>query len=164
MNILFWGIGLFLLAFFIHIFMWRIHLPKNHTKALFGIFLGALLIGIFILWKFQAFENQYQYLQFSLLFVSLSLAYIATYPAAEADSPSLAIVQIISKANPKGVTKEELNKIMTNEFLVKPRVNDLLLYNMISLKGDRYTITRKGIFLVRIFIFYRKLLDIQQGG
>jgi len=99
-----------------------------------------------------------------LYFISLTLAYIITYSAIEADSPSLAIVLTINSAGSYGLEEEVLDKIMTNDILVKPRIRDLIIDKMVYVDGEKYKLTPKGLLLVRTFIFYRKILNTEKGG
>lgn len=174
MNILFYGIELIFTAFFIHFFLWKIYLPQNQTKALLQIFFGTLVIGILVLWKFSAYitlfgilapTKIYEYLQLTFFFVSLTLAYIATYSALEVDSPSLVIVVDIVEAGSEGLDKNTLELKMNDDILVAPRVRDLVTGKLAYLDGEVYRLTKKGIFVARIFAAYRKLLrKTQKGG
>jgi len=51
MKVLFWGIFLFWAAFFVHVLVWKIHLPKRQTKTLLQIFFATLIVGLFTLWS-----------------------------------------------------------------------------------------------------------------
>jgi len=35
---------------------------------------------------------------------------------------------------------------------------------MAYMDGDKYRLTPKGVLMARIFLFYRKLLDVPKGG
>lgn len=174
MSVLFYGMGLILIAFVVHLLLWRIHLPQNHTKVLLQIFFGTLTGGIFILWKFSNYivffniptpVSHYEYLQLSFLFISLTLSYIIAYSGIEADSPSLVMVMNIAKAGSKGLDKNSFEQSMDNNVLVMPRVRDLLAGGMIYLDNGVYKLKPKGIFIVRIFITYRRFLKrVQNGG
>lgn len=173
MSVLFYGLGLILIAFVIHLFLWKIHLPQNHTKALLQIFFGTLTGGIFILWRFSnyiAFFNiptpvsLYEYMQLSFFFVSLVLAYVITYSALEADSPSFVMVLSIAEAGSKGLDKNTFEQRINNDVLVIPRVRDLLAGGMVYLDGEVYKLKPKGIFIARIFITYRSFLKRAQKG
>jgi hypothetical protein len=160
MNILLFGILLFALAFFVHILIWKIHLPKkNHTCFLLNIFFGLFIIGIFIL----PAQRLSDYIQAFLLYLSLMLAYIISYSAIEVDSPSLIIVLNIAGTG-CGLSREELNKQLTDDLLVLPRLKDLLNDKMVFMEENKYKLTKKGVFLVKIFIFFRKILNAGKGG
>lgn len=174
MNILFLGLSLFFLAFLVHFIIWKVHLPKNHTIILLYIFIGILPCGIFILEVFKAsnifldrllFQTTCEYLHFSLFYISLALAYITTYSAIEVDSPTLLLAITIGKNKSEGVDIKIIDELTTkDELFVKPRIKDLVNARMIYIQQDRYKLTRKGTRLAAIFIFYRKLLNLNKGG
>jgi hypothetical protein len=163
MLVLINGILLFSIAFFIHLFIWRIHLPKNHTRALLIIFFGFFVGGLSLFSSFHKF-NLFEYVQFTLLFLSLTLAYITTYSGIEVESPSLRIVLEIARRRDGGLEKASLEQIFTNDILVGRRLEDLVQDKMITVEQDKYKLMPKGAFLVRLFVFYRKLLKAKKGG
>lgn len=164
MDILFCGIILLLAAFLIHFFIWKFRLPKHHTKALLAIFALVYLCNIIVFLIFLAFHSYYDFIQFSLLFVSLTLVYISSYSAVEVDSPSLSMLLIIAEAGPEGLPKEKLYDIMTDAFLVKPRIIDLVNDKILFLDKDKYKVTRKGAVIAKMFILSRSLLKTPKGG
>jgi predicted transcriptional regulator len=163
MSVLINGLLLFCIAFFIHLSVWKIHLPKNHTKILLVIFFAVLLGGFSLLYNFNKF-NIFEYLQISLLFISMALAYITTYSGIEVQSPSLRIVLEIKNSGKLGLDREALDRNFNNDVLVALRMNDLVKDKMIYQDGDKFKLTPKGILLVRLLIFYRKLLNAGMGG
>jgi len=173
MRILFWGSALFVLAFLIHLVLWKIRVPKRQTKAILQIFFVVLLIGIIVLWnipndpvlwEITPPASLLEYIHISLFFISLTLAYMITYSAIEADSPSLVIMTTIANAEPKGLEKENFDKLMTDDKLVKPRIKDILLNKMAEMDGDKYVLTLKGTLFASIFIIYRKIMRMSRKG
>jgi hypothetical protein len=173
MSVLFYGVSLIILTFFIHLLLWKIRLPRHQTKALLEIFIGTLIAGIFVLWKFSCYielfiisppETIYEYFQLSLFFISLALGYIITYSAIEADSPSLVMVMTIADAGSKGLDKNVFEQKMNDDILVIPRIEDLIRDKMIYPDGDAYKLTPKGILFVNIFVVYRKIIKAGKGG
>lgn len=174
MSVLFYSLGLFLIAFFIHLILWRIYLPRNHTRALTIIFSVTLLIGIFILLKFSDYRIAIfgialphaitDYLQLSLAFVSYALFYIVTYGAIEVDSPSLIIVLKIADSGDKGLEMNTLIEDLKEDYLITNRVKELLMGGFVSLTGQTYELKKRGRLLVSLFIVYRKLLGAEKGG
>jgi len=172
MSVLLYGIGLFVLAVLLHLLIWRIHLPENQASALLYIFFGIFIVAIFIFRRNPAIaffgipvpaticEN----LQFSFLFISLTSAYIANYPAIEVDSPSLIMIMDIARAYPAGLDRDTFKKRLNNDNLIMPRINDLLKGKFIYLKDGRYRLTRRGLFIARIFILFRRILGMRQLG
>ena len=174
MKVLFLGLIFFCAAFLMHFIIWKINLPKKQTKSLLLIFFGTFCIGIIALWgiltthfvNFALFApiNLSEYLHVCLFFTSITFAYVVTYPAIEVDSPSLLIIMSIYKAGSEGFDKKKLYEILTDDILVKPRIKDLIVGNMIYMDMDKLKLTKKGIFFVRIFIMYRELINAQKGG
>lgn len=159
MKVIFYASITFFTALFLHLIIWKICLPKkNRPVILVNIFFGVLVLGIVILRNFS------QCLDYIVLYCSLAFAYIVSYPAMEADSPSLAITYNIAKASKDGLAKAELYKIMTDEILVVTRINDLLSDGLICLESKRYFLTSKGLFLARVFVGFRELLNLPKGG
>jgi hypothetical protein len=173
MRILFWGSTLYITAFFIHLVIWKIKLPKRQTKTILQIFFAVLFVGILVLWNLP--DNPVfwgmsppvsiaEYIHISLFFISLTLAYMITYSAVEADSPSLVIVTTIANAGQNGLGKKKFDEYMNDNILVKPRIRDLLLNKMVVMDEDRYVLTPKGALFARIFIIYRKIMNVSRKG
>lgn len=172
MKVLFWGFFFFGFAFLLHLIVWRIRLPKRQTKALLLLFLGTLPLGFGILWSMQhilAIEvfvpsSLSEYFHIFLFVLSFTLAYVITYSALEADSPSLVMIMSIAGSGSEGLPKKQFAQQMNDEILVVPRVRDLLRDNMIVIEDGKYKLTLKGLVFVRIFIFYRRMLKLSQKG
>ena len=102
MNILLYGLSLFFLAFGIHLIIWRVHLPQYHSKTLLLTFMGTFFLGVIFtplfprggLWALFLPHGLFELVHVFLLFLFLTLAYIITYSALEADSPSLVIINL----------------------------------------------------------------------
>ncbi|MBU2541504.1 MAG: hypothetical protein KJ593_06355 [Candidatus Omnitrophica bacterium] len=170
MSVLLYGIVLFVIAFFIHLAIWKIRIPKNQTNVLFLIFLSILLVGILFL---RTSSNQADifarvlplgYLKLCILFISLTLAYIVTYSGLEVDSPSLVMVMKVHEAGPNGLDENMLQQNMNDDVLVLPRLNDLLTAKMIYVGNGKYKLRATGALVAKLFVFYRKLLRLEKGG
>jgi hypothetical protein len=157
------GILLFLIAFFIHLFIWKIHLPKNHTKVLLIIFGWVFLVGIWFLSYLNPL-GPFGYAQLGVLFFSMMLAYLTTYSGIEVESTSLRMMLDIAGAGSKGLASQALAEAFSDDSLVGLRLKDLVKDRMIILDGQKYRLAPKGAVLVRLFIGYRKLLNAGKGG
>lgn len=153
--------------------VWKIRIPKRQTKVLLGIFFGTLITGLLALRAVPYFipglavyvpKHSLEYLHISISFVSLTLAYMITYSAIEADSPSLVMIRAVARAGAAGLDKREFEKTMNNELLIVPRVRDLVTDKMAYMEGDKYRLTPKGVMFARLFVFYRNLLNAPKGG
>lgn len=173
MKVLFWGSLAFCLAFLLHFIIWKVHLPKRQTKIMMMIFCGVLITVVFTLYRAQVFigdlglpilSNLPEYLHVCIYFISLTLAYVVTYSAIEVDSPSLIMIIAIARAGREGFAEKEFEKIMTDDFLIKPRLDDLVIDKMAYLGEAKYRLTKKGLTIARIILFYRKILNLGKGG
>lgn len=172
MKIFFWSVLSLAIAFALHLVVWKIRLPLRQTKAMLLIFFGTQLTIMvfwaanpaFVLLGVTAPTQCAEYLHIALFFTSVTLAYMITYSALEADSPSLIMALAVARAGAKGFPKTTFDATMTDDILVKPRIEDLLLDQMAYLEGGKYRLTRKGILFARVFILYRNLLKAHKGG
>ncbi|MDA8434315.1 MAG: hypothetical protein M0Z60_15330 [Nitrospiraceae bacterium] len=97
------------------------------------------------------------------LHLSLSLVYISSYPAVRAVSPSLEIMLYIGSSPERKLTEREIAKKFTDTTLVNARVDDLMIYRLLTVRGGRYALTHFGRFIIRGFVFYRKMLGLPEG-
>jgi hypothetical protein len=172
MKVLFWGLSLLVLAFLLHLVVWKIRLPKRQTKIMLLIFFGTLILGSALLWTHPAVslfgiaapDGWIEYIRIAFLFTAFTLAYMITYSGLEADSPSLVMVLSIARAGPGGLSRDVFFKQMTDDILIKPRVKDLLTDKMAYLDGETYRLTPKGVLLAKIFVVYRNILGAGKGG
>lgn len=170
MNILFWGLILIVLSLLIQLVVWKIHFPKRQIKMLLCVFALVMTSGLFIVGAITdnlgvlAVRSFLEYFHICLLFISLTLAYMITYSAIEVDSPSLVMINKIAEAGSDGLDERLFMQMLNDQNLVKPRLDDLLNDKMAHYDGNKYRLTLKGMFLARLFIFYRKLLKSPKGG
>jgi hypothetical protein len=99
-----------------------------------------------------------------LLALALAAAYVMTYPAIEVESPTLVIIQAISRRGPEGLARAELFEQLNGSVLVAPRIEDLLGERLAVRDGDRIRSTDRGRLLARVFIVWRALLGAPKGG
>lgn len=173
MLILIFTLSLFCIALLLHLIIWKIKVPNRELKVLFQVFLAVLVLGIMSLWILSIIildfysigaKNFMTYLHISLSYITLMMAYIGNYPAIQVDSPTILIIMNIANAGPQGLSEDSLNRSMNDDFLIKPRIVDLLRARMIHKLNDKYTITKKGIIFIKPFVFYRKILNSHKGG
>ena len=173
MRVLVFGLLLFILAFVLQLTLWKIHLPRRQVKTMLQIFFATLVCGVTALWcappsftlmGLPAPSSPWGYLHICLFFISLTLAYMITYSALEADSPSLVMIMTIYNSEPEGLDRDRFRELMSDETLVMPRIKDVLLDRMVYMDGDRYCLTDKGRLMARLFLFYRSLVNAPEGG
>lgn len=163
MEILIFEAVLFAACFLWHVLLWHRNIPRNHGLALTAIFLIPWLSFAVLAVCFSgsaAFRADI--FSLAILHLSLSLAYIFTYPALEGVSPSLAILILIEKSR-TGLTEEEIARQFDEAVLWDKKLCDLLSSGLVARTGDRLAITAKGKFFTAPFILLRRLLGLPMG-
>jgi len=172
MNVLLYSMLSIVFAFLLHFIVWKIHLPKQQTKVLCGIFACTLILGVFLMVKFPGLinwhilpgKNIFEIIQFFLLFAVVAVAYVVSYPAIEVDSPSLLIIEAVFYAGPGGLDRSRLKDMMSDDLLIMPRIKDMLSDKMIHMDGGRYKLSPKGMFMARLFLAYRHMIRGAKEG
>ena len=142
-----------------HLLIWKIRLPKRHTITILCLNTLALTIGLII--GYVRGINVIELIHISIFVLSLTFAYIITYTAIEADSPSLVMIRAIADTGKEGMSKEKFYELMSDDLLVIPRIKDILRDKLAYKNDDRYILTKKGRLFAIIFIEFRKLLKIE---
>ena len=161
--IILYGFLLFFICFLLHIIIWRLHHPKRQILAPFGLFLSFPILSHFLLTKNILPLNAGEPLQVYLLYYSISLAYIFTYPAAQAGCPSFIILSIIKSSMPRGLTKGEIYSYCVDKKLFGLRTHDLVNENFIIDKNGWLELTKKGHLALKFFIILRKIFGLPAG-
>ena len=104
------------------------------------------------------------YFSIGFYFISITLAYIITYSAIEADSPSLMIIMKIHEAGESGFKMESLEADLNNSSVILPRLKDLLIDKMAELEEGKYRLRAKGRLMAKLFSCYRNLMGAGKGG
>lgn len=170
MSVFFWGIFTPLLAFLVQLIWWRIRLPRYQTKTAIAIFLAtlaAVLAGLMICGSASPLipRSPWQYLHIALMHMALLCAWVITYSALEADSPTLVMVARLLKAGSDGVREADLVASMADEVLLVPRVQDLIRDKMATMdESGRYRLTSKGHLFLKMVYGYRGLTGASIGG
>lgn len=166
MTILICGIVLFLLAIACHILIWKVRMPKNHTRTLFLIFLIFFCAGVLTMAGCGGIRASTvcDYARLALLYLALVLAYLITYSAIEVDSPSMYMISKIMESSSHGIGSDDMKRMMNSEMLVVPRINDLRQEGLVSARDGTYRLTFKGAIVAKIFVYYRALLGEKKGG
>ena len=159
LEVLFVLIGLFAL----NILIWKFKIPKRQTNVLLKIYFGGQIIYLLAL---VFFEGQ---IDFNILFAksvfltSSSLAYIMFYSGLEVDSPTLVIVKKVANTGKEGLLEKDLYQVLTDDILVRPRVNDLIRDRFLVRRDDlRYYLTEKGQVFIRIMNLWCRVVGISK--
>ena len=170
-SVILTGMASFSFCLALHVMLWRHARPRSDVWALLWIFLGlptmlamiALGGGLFL--PHAGFPAPLEVGAVLLLHWALSAAYVQTYPAAQAQSPSLEIANAVAKSVPRGLSREELLTTVGTGTLVTARVEDLVSNRFVRMEGDRCVLTPGAARLVDFFVWLRTVLGIPgQGG
>jgi hypothetical protein len=156
--------------FALHLIWWRIALPQRQRTALLGLFLiGGLIVApaVGLLLGLFGFAplSLIQWLNVALAVVAFALAYVVTYSALEADSPTLSLVRHIASAGSGGVGEETLREFMASRPFVGARLSALVEEGMVQERDGRIHLAEHPYTLFRMVLFHReKILGLTHHG
>ena len=117
MNILIFGSLFFGIAFFLHIIIWRIRIPKSQVRVLLLIFFSVLIVGMlsitYIQWIKSLFHQEAiiyfsEFIHITIFFSALTFAYFLVYGSFLGESPSLFLIWNIANTGKMGLDKNDL--------------------------------------------------------
>lgn len=171
MPLLLTGALLSVLPFVLHWALWRVCLPRRQTLAIVLLTLTVDAVSLLSLaWSQGTFAgapgapSPVVYAHLGLFMFAMLCAYVITYSALEADSPTLVMVQMLYEARPQGLEVEKFLARLGNDVLVLPRVRDLERDGMAEVRQGRYVLTPKGRLMALGFTRFAKLLRVGLGG
>jgi len=156
--------------FVIHLAWWRVALPRRQRTVLLGLFLGgavvlAPVVVLVLQWLALPPLSFVQWLNVALAVVSFTLAYVVTYSALEADSPTLSLVRHIARAGSRGREEAELGEFMASRPFVGARLSALLEEGMVHEREDRILLAEHPYTLFRMVLLHReKVLGLTHHG
>jgi len=163
------SLGMFATALVAHVVVWRIRLPRKPYVVMAAIFLvvvpalAAVLPAVAVLpWNWRT--DSAAIVAALMCHLALSLAYIETYTAVEADSASLTIALFLADAAGRGRTREEIQALFSDDFVVGTRLTSLVQTGFLERRGERLVLAEKGRKVARLYAFVRKLYRLQVGG
>lgn len=168
----FFTIAILLSAVFaVHLVWWRIALPRRQRAALLLLFIIgstmlAPLAALFLRTAGFASLSWVQWLNVALAVLAFTLAYIITYSALEADSPTLSLVRYVAAAGSRGIDGRELQDFMGQRPFVAARLSALIDEGMLVEQGGRYLLADHPYTLFKLVLFYRHTVLglVERGG
>lgn len=156
--------------FAVHLAWWRVALPRRQRAVLLGFFLlGGLalapLAGLLLFWFGLEPLSFVQWLNVGLAVVAFALAYVVTYSALEADSPTLSLVRYIASSGSAGVREEELRDFMASRPFVGARLSALVEEGMVLEREGRIHLAEHPYTLFKLVLLHReKVLGLTHHG
>jgi hypothetical protein len=155
----------FVIAFVLHVLVWRILKPRNDINALGLVFIVLPFVAGGAL--FLAYKETFCLADFvlsALLYLTVAAAYIQTYPGMRSNVPTLVIVNLIGRSK-SGLTIEQIKATLTQEQMVQNKVEELADEGFVTMTSDQsIQLTARGRLLANCFIAYRRLLGLSEGA
>jgi hypothetical protein len=155
------------LAMIAHVAWWRMRRPAADIAGIFRVFLvlptlayAALAVGGAL--RVVPFAPAEALLSF-VLHLALSSAYVQTYPAVQAQSPTLSILLAIG-ATPGGLDEAGIVRALDATGLVGERASDLLRNKLLVREGTRIRPSAAGQVMATTFRAYRRWLGLSPLG
>ena len=148
------GIVGFGVSFLSHIFVWRRERPKRQLAWLAGIFLVCPAFIYVIL--FCVFADKQFFGLAGFLHLLFSGAYILSYPAIQAPSPSLKIIREVQAAMPEGLRLEDIYRVLAVNESIGFCVDNLIEEKLLCFKKDRLVLSLSGNLIAGFFRNYRR--------
>ncbi len=156
--------GSALVAFLLHLVLWRIRVPKRTTCALAVIFAGTLVTALVLRATWLHADDWGGALYVAALHGALALSYILLYTGIECDSPTLSLCRYIAN-NQAGVTETELDGFIASRPFVMSRIVQLEQAGFVSRRAGMIELTRNSTFLLAVTDLHRRLMGRQiEGG
>ena len=159
------AVGVFLLAFLIHLIVWRVRLPRRHVPALFVILFGMLPVGLLLCAAVASHTHPlawWEYAHIALFHAAISLAYIDVYPGLEKRSPRMTIATIVARTGSEGADPSHIHALLGAEAPLETRLQAMIEDRMVNLEDHIYVLTRKGRILGWFFWFGQELARLKK--
>jgi hypothetical protein len=127
---------------------------------IFGIVFCLSLAGA-IAYSLCVFEV----IHVALFYGSMSLCYVITYSAIEADSPTLSLIRFLAEGTSNGRSLKEVSQFMAQRPFIKSRLSALVLSGLIREEGPRFVAAGRQPLSFQVIMGFRKLYGpISRGG
>lgn len=151
------GLQLFLLGLASHALLWRLAPSWRRIPVLLACFLAP---GILLAFRRQGAPLAEAW----LIHLALSCAYIQTYPAIQALSPTLRLVLFLQDSGKSGLSFEEMLARLEPRTLGADRIEDLLQGGLIRQgPAGELSPTPRAAWLLRPFVLLRRILGLAGG-
>jgi len=148
----------FFISLVLQVMAWRVlrgpgDVIPHQILLLFGLFLGLPVIHFLLLGSVDQL----------VLALGLGAAYVMSFPAASAQSPTILMIDFLSRS--PGLTSIELEQRLNEKVnLVGDRMRDLEADGLGQSKNGSFKPSRAGYCLGLVFWTYRKVLGLPLGG
>jgi len=163
------GLALLILAFVVHVIIWRVHPPRRSIRALLCIFAATPLVAVPIYFAIEPLPaltdaSLAGALRILLFYVSCSLVYVCVYSAIEVQSPSLAIVLYVASCGSAGCADAEIANHIIGDDSISTRLATMEAGGMIAVSDGKCTLTPAGRLWAAFFEFASNILRLPLRG
>lgn len=157
------GLIFFVLALVSHVLIGKFFKIRREIACLALLFLlimPLLLAGFFAGRQVPLGE----FYASAMVYLSLALAYLQTYPALKTEIPTFRILLLIHRAKREGLTIGEIEKNLSGDAeLYNLKMTELQEDRLLDRQEGRWVLKRAGALLADTFILYRRLLGLKSG-
>lgn len=154
-----------------HAVLWRWRRPRREVTALLLLFLAApsLLLaphGLGEVWRRipgLAGVRPTEAWATLVLCLAFGAAYVASYPAVQAQSPSLAALLAVASSPSRTLRRGALREALAATPLVAPRIEELVAWGWLRREEGALCLTRRGRAVLLPFLALRALLGLPPG-
>lgn len=148
------GFGLFALLLVLQILCWKLLRVKRQILGLFFIYFALPTIFFYCL-PFSL-EQRFVVPYLCVFYYGLAMAYVISFPAIQAESPSLGLLLLLrSRHDTGGWDEKDLVETYAQKSLLQDRLDDLRNDGLTDAGGR---ISFAGRLLARVFLAYRSLI------
>jgi hypothetical protein len=160
MVVLLSAVILFLIGTLFHVVWWRVRLPSAQTQALLKIYAGVFLVwtvswGLGRGWLW--IDTLADFFQCGLLYASVMLAYIVTYSAIEAESPTLTVMMIVHNGPETGTPLHLIHSYVEGNPFLNARLKTLLASGALVVEDGMIKLGRPPSTPLQLVMHYRTL-------
>ena len=156
--------GMAIVAFLVHVAVWRIGVPTRTTRALVVIFAAGLVGAILLRGAWLHAHDWGGAFYVVALYGALALSYILLYTGIECDSPTLSLCRYIAGNSAAGVSEQELESFMGSRPFVLSRISQLEQAGFVSRRDGTITLTRNSTLMLCLTDFHRSLMGREADG
>jgi hypothetical protein len=162
------AVVVFALAFAVHVAVWRVS-PATPSGLVLIVLLSAVVLLQCLVAGAMAAASALEtplstIVVVGVLALQFTACYAISYPAMQANSPSLEIARHLAAAGERGLAREDLYGQLTEASLVRDRIEDLIKDHLAVEEGGCLRCTRRGAALARLFASWKALLREPKGG
>jgi hypothetical protein len=151
------GTGAALVAFGLHVWWWRTARPRDDVRALSLCFL-VLPLAVFLCARWPEALAAY------CTAACWGVAYILSYPGAQAASPSMLVVLAVARAGSAGLPSEQLWPAVGGEGLLADTLHRLTDERFAEVNAEgRLVPAPRGHGLLRVLSAWRAWLNLPDG-